>query len=103
MTFLNPIVTGILCSERKTPPHVCATKRERGTKEMFMNCTIQISIRYPALHTELLPTEKESTEVAIEGSVCPILMELFGGSIIVDDVHIDEHPSSSYASNDEFI
>jgi len=70
---------------------------------MFMNCIIQISIRYPVLHTELLSTEKESTEVAIEGTVCPILMELFGGSIIVDDVHIDEHPCSSYACDDEII
>lgn len=70
---------------------------------MYTNCTIQIMIRYSAMHTETFPSEKESTEVAIEGTVSPILMGLFGGSIIVDDVHIVEYPSSPYASNDEFV
>jgi hypothetical protein len=70
---------------------------------MYTYCTIQISIRYPAMYTEILPTEKESTEVAIEGTVSPILMELFGGSIIVDDVHIVERPASSFTVDDEIV
>jgi hypothetical protein len=47
------------------------------------------------MFTEVLPNNTESTELAIEGVVSPLLMELFGGEIIVESVIIEESQYNS--------
>jgi len=66
---------------------------------MFTQCTISISIQYPATFTEVLARDMASTEVAIEGSVSPLLTELFGGTILVDDVNV-RLSASNFTNND---
>ena len=44
--------------------------------------------------TEVLSSNTESTELAIEGAVSPLLMELFGGAIIVENVIVEESLSN---------
>lgn len=51
-------------------------------------CLIQISIDVPETFTEVATHDVVSTEIAVEGGVSPILAELFGGTILVDDVSI---------------
>ena len=46
------------------------------------------------MFTEVLPGNIESTELAIEGAVSPLLMELFGGEIIVEHVIVEESQSN---------
>ena len=53
---------------------------------MFTKCTIHISFQYPVMFNEVLDNDVESTEVAIEAGISPLLMELFGGAILVDNV-----------------
>jgi hypothetical protein len=55
---------------------------------MFNQCEICIRIQYPTLFTEVLFLDVASTEAAIEGSISTLLMELFGGPILVDDVTV---------------
>lgn len=55
---------------------------------MFSQCEISIRIQYPTFFTEVLFLDVASTEAAIEGSVSPLLVELFGGPILVDDVSV---------------
>jgi hypothetical protein len=55
---------------------------------MFSQCEISIRIQYPTLFTEVLFLDVASTEAAIEGGVSTLLMELFGGPILVDDVTV---------------
>jgi len=43
---------------------------------------------------EVLPGDIESTELVIEGAVSPLLMELFGGAIIVENVVVQEFQSN---------
>jgi hypothetical protein len=68
---------------------------------MFTKCTIHISIQYPAVFTEVLSGDLESTEVALEGCISLPLMELFGGTIIVDNVTVEQSPSN-FKCEDEF-
>ena len=70
---------------------------------MFSECRISIRIQYPTLFTDVLSLDVASTEAAIEGSVSPLLVELFGGPILVDDVtvqlsqpHLPEDDSCDY-------
>ena len=62
---------------------------------MFRKCTIHITVQYPAMFTEVLSNNTESTELAIEGAVSPLLMELFGGEIIVENVIVEESQLNS--------
>ena len=55
---------------------------------MYQSCVIQIAIQYLALFAEVLAGDIESTEIAIEGGVSPMLAELFGGEILVDEVTV---------------
>ena len=55
---------------------------------MFNQCEISIRIQYLTLFTEVLFLDVASTEAAIEGGVSTLLMELFGGPILVDDVTV---------------
>ena len=55
---------------------------------MFSQCEISIRIQYPTFFTEVLFLDVASTEAAIEGGVSTLLMELFGGPILVDDVTV---------------
>ena len=57
---------------------------------MFRTCTITITIQYLAPSSEVLPNDLRSTEMAIEDGMHTILMELFGGEIIVEDVIVQE-------------
>ena len=68
---------------------------------MFTKCTIHISIQYPAAFTEVLAGDLQSTEVALEGYISLPLMELFGGTIIVDNVTV-EQSQSNFKCEDEF-
>lgn len=61
---------------------------------MFRKCTIHITVQYPTMFTEVLSSNTESTELAIEGAVSPLLMELFGGEIIVENVIVEESQSN---------
>jgi len=61
----------------------------KGAFSMYRSCVIHIAIQYLEGHTEVLPDDMESAEVAIEGEVSPILAELFGGEILVDDVTVE--------------
>jgi hypothetical protein len=56
---------------------------------MFRKCTIHITVQYQTMFTEVLSSNTESTELAIEGAVIPLLMELFGGEIIVENVIVE--------------
>ena len=62
----------------------------KGAMYMFRTCTITITIQYLAPSSEVLPNDLSSTEMAIEDGVHTILMELFGGEIIVEDVIVQE-------------
>jgi hypothetical protein len=62
---------------------------------MYRKCTIHITVQYETMFTEVLPNNTESTELAIEGAVSPLLMELFGGEIIVESVIVEESQSNS--------
>jgi hypothetical protein len=62
---------------------------------MYRKCTIHITVQYETMFTEVLPNNTESTELAIEGAVSPLLMELFGGEIIVESVIVEESQYNS--------
>ncbi len=49
-------------------------------------CNIQISFQCPDMPSEAPLHDVESTELAIEDGMSGLLMELFGGTIIVNDV-----------------
>lgn len=51
-------------------------------------CNIQISFQCPDMPSEALLHDVESTELAIEDGISSLLMELFGGTIIVNDVTV---------------
>ena len=69
---------------------------------MFTKCTIHITVQYPTMFTEVLACDTESTELAIEGAVSPLLMELFGGEIIVDHVIVQESQSNNQCDDEVF-
>ena len=52
------------------------------------SCKIQISIQCPDMPSEAPLQDVESTELAIEDGMSGLLMELFGGTIIVNDVTV---------------
>jgi hypothetical protein len=51
-------------------------------------CNIQISFQCPDMFSEVPLNDVESTELAVEDGISSLLMELFGGMIIVNDVTI---------------
>ncbi len=51
-------------------------------------CNIQISFQCPDMFSEVPPNDVESTELAVEDGLSQLLMELFGGTILVDDVTV---------------
>jgi hypothetical protein len=57
-------------------------------------CIIQIDMQYPKAFTETLPDDTESTEVALESEVSPLLAELFGGVVLIEEVTVRYLPSS---------
>ena len=66
---------------------------------MYQSCVIHIAIQYPALFAEVLAGDIESTEIAIEGVISPVLVELFGGEILVDEVTVREVRGDADANN----
>jgi hypothetical protein len=70
----------------------------KGAMHMFKTCTISITIQYLASSSEVLLDDQDSTELAIEVGISPILMELFGGIILVDDVTLQEKESQPIAA-----
>jgi len=69
---------------------------------MLKQCTIHITIQYPETHTEVCADDEASVEIAIEDKVMPLLVELFGAPIYVDDVAVEfSVPGKPY--NDEFL
>ena len=58
---------------------------------MYRTYVIHITFQYSGEHTEVVPDDLESTEVAIEAGVSEKLVELFGGEILVDEVTIEEN------------
>ncbi len=52
------------------------------------SCNIQISFQCPDTLSEAPLHDVESTELAIEDGVSGLLIELFGGTIIVNDVTV---------------
>jgi hypothetical protein len=51
-------------------------------------CIIQIDMQYPELFTEIVLDDTISTEVALESELGPLLAELFGGTVLIDDVKV---------------
>lgn len=66
---------------------------------MYRSCVIHIAIKYPELFAEVLAGDVEGTEVAIEGGVSPMLAELFGGEILVDEVVVQDVQEDAGAGN----
>ena len=66
---------------------------------MYRSCVVHITFQYPEEHTEVLPGDPESTEVAIEAGVSQKLAELFGGEILVDDVTLENIREESSPNN----
>ncbi len=58
-------------------------------------CIIQIDMRYPKSLTETLTDDTTSTEVALESEVSPLLAELFGGVVLIEEIKIRHVPSQS--------
>lgn len=57
-------------------------------------CIIRIDMQYPKSLTETLPDETTSTEVALESEVSPLLAELFGGVVFIEEITVRHMPSS---------
>jgi len=66
-----------------------ATRNKRGVTTMLRKCTIHITIQYPAYYTEVCADDEASVEISIEDKVMPLLAELFGAPIYVDDVTVE--------------
>ncbi len=56
---------------------------------MLRQCTIHITIQYPEGYTEVCSEDETSVEIAIEDRVMPVMVELFGAPIYVDDVTVE--------------
>jgi hypothetical protein len=69
---------------------------------MLKQCTIHITIQYPETQAEIHADEETDVEIAIEDRVMPLLIELFGAPIYVDDVAVEfAVPGKQY--DDEFL
>lgn len=70
---------------------------------LYQETTIQITIRHPVNHTEVLPDDVVSTEVAIENGVALPLMELYGGTgeVIIENVTVLTAPTMYVYEDDE--
>jgi hypothetical protein len=55
-------------------------------------CTIEISFEAPERYSEASFDDVTTTEVMLEGGVSPLLMELFGGTILMENVTIRYTP-----------
>lgn len=73
----------------------------KGVIAMYRSCVIHIAIQYPKLFAEVLAGDVEGTEIAIEGGVSPVLVELFGGEILVDEVIVQDVQEDVDASNQD--
>ena len=62
---------------------------------------IRVSIQCPDRLTEMPVNDLEHAELAVEDSVSLLLMELFGGTILVDDVTV-QYASSEYECGNHF-
>jgi hypothetical protein len=62
---------------------------------------MRISIQCPDRLTEMPVNDLEHAELAVEDSVSLLLMELFGGTILVDDVTV-QYASSEYECGNHF-
>ncbi len=62
---------------------------------------IRISIQCPERLTEMPVNDLEHAELAVEDSVSLLLMELFGGTILVDDVTV-QYANSDYECGNHF-
>lgn len=62
---------------------------------------IRISIQCPDRLTEMPVNDLERAELVVEDSVSLLLMELFGGTILVDDVTV-QHANSEYECGNHF-
>lgn len=62
---------------------------------------IRISIQCPEKLTEMPVNDLERAELAVEDSVSLLLMELFGGTILVDNVTV-QHANSEYECGNHF-
>ena len=62
---------------------------------------IRISIQCPDRFTEMPVNDLEHAELAVEDSVSLLLMELFGGTILVDDVTV-QYANSEYECGNHF-
>jgi hypothetical protein len=61
----------------------------RKPRELFKKCCIiQIDMRYPKSLTQTLTNDTTSTEVALESEVSPLLAELFGGVVLIEEVTV---------------
>jgi hypothetical protein len=69
---------------------------------MMKQCTIHITIQYPESRTEVCADEEGSVELAIEDKMAPLMAELFGAPMYVDDVTVEfSVPGKQY--DDEFL
>ncbi len=62
---------------------------------------IRVSIQCPDRLTEMPVNDLEHTELAVEDSISLLLMELFGGTILVDDVTV-QYANSDYECGNHF-
>ena len=62
---------------------------------------IRISIQCPDRLTEMPVNDLERAELAVEDSVSLLLMELFGGTSLVDDVTV-QHANSEHECGNHF-
>ena len=62
---------------------------------------IRVSIQCPDRLTEMPVNDLEHAELAVEDSVSLLLMELFGGTILVDDVTV-QYANSDYECGNHF-
>jgi hypothetical protein len=51
-------------------------------------------MRYPKSLTETLTDDTTSTEVALESEVSPLLAELFGGVVLIEEITVRHMPFS---------
>ena len=62
---------------------------------------IRVSIQCPEKLTEMPVNDLEHTELAVEDSISLLLMELFGGTILVDNVTV-QYANSEYECGNHF-
>jgi hypothetical protein len=74
---------------------------DEGEEPHMYTLKIRVSIQCPDRLTEMPVNDLEHAELAVEDSVSLLLMELFGGTILVDDVTV-QYASSEYECGNHF-